>query len=64
MQLGISKGCTSKGISIPDDLQIIGFDGISLTEMMYPSITTVAQPIYEMGKIATELLLEQWKETH
>ena len=27
--------------------------------MMYPSITTVAQPIYEMGKIATELLLDQ-----
>lgn len=26
---------------------------------MYPSITTVAQPIYEMGKIATELLMQQ-----
>lgn len=37
-------------MAIPDDLQIIGFDGISLTEMMYPSITTVAQPIYEMGE--------------
>ena len=56
--IGIVKGL-QKGIVIPNDLQIIGFDGISLTEMMYPSITTVAQPIYEMGKIATELLLEQ-----
>lgn len=57
--IGIVKAALQKGISIPNDLQIIGFDGISLTEMMYPSITTVAQPIYEMGKIATELLLEQ-----
>ncbi|AXK16844.1 ribose operon transcriptional repressor RbsR [Bacillus cereus group sp. N11] len=57
--IGIVKAALQKGMAIPDDLQIIGFDGISLTEMMYPSITTVAQPIYEMGKIATELLLEQ-----
>ncbi|MBE7149084.1 ribose operon transcriptional repressor RbsR [Bacillus mycoides] len=57
--IGIVKAALQKGISIPNDLQIIGFDGISLTEMMYPSITTVAQPIYKMGKIATELLLEQ-----
>ncbi|GAB6253929.1 ribose operon transcriptional repressor RbsR [Bacillus cereus] len=57
--IGIVKAALQKGIVIPNDLQIIGFDGISLTEMMYPSITTVAQPIYEMGKIATELLLEQ-----
>ncbi|MBG9718698.1 ribose operon transcriptional repressor RbsR [Bacillus mycoides] len=57
--IGVVKAALQKGISIPEELQIIGFDGISLTEMMYPSITTVAQPIYEMGKIATELLLEQ-----
>ncbi|MEX0415086.1 ribose operon transcriptional repressor RbsR [Bacillus sp. C30] len=57
--IGVVKAALQKGISIPEELQIIGFDGISLTEMMYPSITTVAQPIYEMGKVATELLLEQ-----
>ncbi|WP_265182907.1 LacI family DNA-binding transcriptional regulator [Bacillus gaemokensis] len=57
--IGVVKAALQKGISIPGDLQIIGFDGISLTEMMYPSLTTVAQPIYEMGRIATELLLEQ-----
>ncbi|WP_338108286.1 LacI family DNA-binding transcriptional regulator [Bacillus pseudomycoides] len=57
--IGVVKAALQKGISIPDDLQIIGFDGISLTEMMYPALTTVAQPIYEMGRIATELLLEQ-----
>ncbi len=57
--IGVVKVALQKGIAIPNDLQIIGFDGISLAEMMCPSITTVAQPIYEMGRIATELLLEQ-----
>ncbi|MFD3446578.1 LacI family DNA-binding transcriptional regulator [Microbacteriaceae bacterium 4G12] len=53
------KAALQQGIQIPEGLQIIGFDGISMTEMMYPSITTVAQPIYEMGKIATQLLLRK-----
>ena len=57
--IGAVKAALQKGISIPDHLQIIGFDGISLTEMMYPSVTTVAQPIYKMGEIATQILIKQ-----
>ncbi|MFX3622930.1 MAG: LacI family DNA-binding transcriptional regulator [Ectobacillus sp.] len=52
------KAALQKGIRIPDELQVIGFDGISFTEMMFPSITTVAQPIYEMGEKATKLLIQ------
>lgn len=57
--LGVVKAAMQKGIHIPNDLQVIGFDGISLTEMMYPSITTVAQPIYEIGEVATQLLIKK-----
>ena len=57
--LGVVKAAMQKGIHIPNDLQVIGFDGISLTEMMYPSITTVAQPIYEIGEVATQLLIQK-----
>ncbi|WP_186322288.1 substrate-binding domain-containing protein, partial [Bacillus mycoides] len=46
-------------ISIPDHFQIIAFDPISLTEIIYPSITTLPQPIYHIGRIPTQLLLHQ-----
>ncbi|WP_059104770.1 LacI family DNA-binding transcriptional regulator [Shouchella shacheensis] len=43
---------------IPDDLQIVGFDGIPFGNMLVPSLTTVQQPIYEMGERATQLLIQ------
>ncbi len=44
------------GVSIPDDLKIIGFDDINFASTYSPSITTVAQPKYEMGTTALELV--------
>jgi LacI family transcriptional regulator len=52
------KVALKKGLSIPKDLQVIGFDGIPLSAYFYPAITTIVQPIYEMGKRATELLIQ------
>jgi LacI family transcriptional regulator len=52
------KVALKKGISIPEELQVIGFDGIPLSACFYPAITTIVQPIYEMGKWATELLIQ------
>lgn len=43
--------------SIPDDVKLIGFDGISLGEMLTPSLSTIEQPIYEMGQQAAKLLI-------
>lgn len=45
------------GLKVPDDISIIGFDDIPLAKRYLPSITTVKQPIFEMGKAATEILI-------
>ena len=45
------------GKSIPNELQIIGFDDIPLSSLLYPSLSTIRQPAYEMGREAAKLLI-------
>lgn len=47
------------GLRIPDDVSIIGFDDIPHALMTYPKLTTVRQPLVQMGRMAVRLLLEQ-----
>ncbi len=54
---GVLKAANQKGLTIPNELQIIGFDGIDVGKYTSPEITTIKQPIYEMGEKATKLLL-------
>ena len=46
-----------RGLTIPDDVAIVGFTNEPLTELVEPALTTVAQPVYELGKNAAELFL-------
>ncbi|MED1673048.1 LacI family DNA-binding transcriptional regulator [Pallidibacillus thermolactis] len=48
-----------RGRKVPEDVQIIGFDDISISELVYPSLSTIHQPIYQMGSKAAELLLKE-----
>ncbi len=57
--IGAIKAAHSLGIDIPGQLQIIGFDGVLLGEMITPSLTTIAQNIYQMGASAAKLLIQQ-----
>lgn len=57
MALGGIKVLTRMGYSIPNDISIMGFDNIQITEFVEPELTTIAQPIYEMGQSACELLV-------
>ncbi|WP_188456976.1 LacI family DNA-binding transcriptional regulator [Virgibacillus oceani] len=59
MGVGVLKGAKELGIRVPDELSVIAFDGIMLGETTTPSLTTMAQPIYEIGARAAEMLLEQ-----
>ncbi|UFJ41804.1 LacI family transcriptional regulator [Brevibacillus humidisoli] len=59
MALGALKGLKRRGIKVPEQIAICGFDGISLTEIAEPELTTVAQPIYEMGELAASILIQK-----
>ncbi|GIP30967.1 LacI family transcriptional regulator [Paenibacillus sp. J2TS4] len=59
MAIGVLKALHRMGVRIPDDIAICGFDGIKLTEIVEPELTTVTQPIYEMGMKAAQLLIQQ-----
>jgi LacI family transcriptional regulator len=47
------------GLAIPGDLSVAGFDDVPLASHIWPSLTTIRQPIEEMGVRATALLLNQ-----
>ncbi|KAB7707548.1 LacI family DNA-binding transcriptional regulator [Bacillus aerolatus] len=50
------------GKSIPEEVQIIGFDDIPLSRLLFPSLSTIRQPAYEMGSQAAQLLLKLIKK--
>ncbi|WP_026940961.1 LacI family DNA-binding transcriptional regulator [Hellea balneolensis] len=46
------------GISVPGELSVGGFDDTPLAQILYPQLTTIKQPIYEMGHMAASLLIK------
>ncbi len=56
---GIYRALSEHGMQVPHDMSIIGFDDIPSTEWMSPPLTTIRQPLREMGSIAVDLLLQQ-----
>ncbi|MDR3336996.1 MAG: LacI family DNA-binding transcriptional regulator [Treponema sp.] len=47
-----------KGVSVPNDLAVIGFDNVDISVMMNPTITTISQPQFQLGFSSCELLIE------
>jgi LacI family transcriptional regulator len=45
-------------LSIPEDLSIVGFDDIPQATPVYPPLTTIRQPLEEMGRVATKMRLQ------
>lgn len=57
--IGALNAIIDKGLNVPNDISLVGFDDIAMASMVRPMLTTVAQPNYEIGKAATGLLLER-----
>jgi LacI family transcriptional regulator len=56
---GAMDAAREYGLSIPNDISIIGFDDIPQASFVYPKLTTVRQPLEKMGQVAVKILLEQ-----
>ncbi|MFB9757500.1 LacI family DNA-binding transcriptional regulator [Ectobacillus funiculus] len=57
MAIGAIKAIKDKGLRVPEDIAVVGFDNIKMTSVFEPNITTIDQPKYEIGKKAMDLLL-------
>ncbi|TPN10471.1 substrate-binding domain-containing protein [Mesorhizobium sp. B2-1-3] len=58
MALATLEWLSARGLNVPDDVSVIGFDGVPEAELSEPPLTTVAQPIAEMGRLAVKAILE------
>lgn len=55
---GVYRAIYEHGLSIPDDISVIGFDDVPSSQWMSPPLTTIRQPLKEMGRVATNMLLK------
>ncbi len=55
--IGVIKALKEMNILVPDEVEVIGIDNIDISQLITPSLTTVAQPAYEIGYKACEKLL-------
>lgn len=58
MALGVMHGLSTRGIRVPHDISIVGFDDVPDSSHYMPPLTTVRQDFKELGRIAMELLAE------
>jgi LacI family transcriptional regulator len=58
MAMGVMDAVRSRGLRIPDDVSIVGFDDIPQAAVVRPALTTVNQPLEKMGRVATQMLLD------
>ncbi len=56
MALGVIHGAQDHGLSVPEDLEVFGFDNTRLATMVRPTLSTVVQPMYDIGAVAMRLL--------
>ncbi len=59
LALGVLRGLAARGVKVPDDLAVVGYDDLIFGSMLSPALTSVRQPALELGVAAAELLLDE-----
>ncbi len=62
--IGAIRALKEAGSNIPEDISVTGFDDIDAAEFHNPSLTTIRQPLFEMGRLAAQTLLDKLTESN
>ena len=62
LAVGILKAILSRGRKVPDDIAVIGYDDVPFAEICNPSLTTIAQPVEEMCRVAVAYIFGKVSE--
>ena len=62
MAIGVCKAVLDKGLVIPRDMAVVGYDDIEITEYFKPPLTTVRQKKIEIGEMAAKILIQEIEE--
>src|SRR5579871_1517282 len=57
--IGAIRACMNHGLQVPSDISIVGFDDIQSAAFHNPSLTTIRQPLNQMGRVAARILLQR-----
>ncbi|MEO5806298.1 LacI family DNA-binding transcriptional regulator [Devosia sp.] len=63
LAIGVLQAVRQAGLVVPDDLSLVGFDDMAFAELVDPPLTTIRQPVAEMGRLAFERLLALLNKT-
>lgn len=61
--IGALSAIRQHGLHVPEDVSIVGFDDLAIASFTQPPLTTIRQPKYQMGRSATEMLLNLLEES-
>lgn len=59
LALGVMRGLNQRGVKIPAEMALVGYDDVEFASTLSPSLTSIRQPKYQLGRTAAELLLEE-----
>ncbi len=59
---GVIQGLTARGIRVPEDVSVLGFDDLPFSAWVTPALSTIAHPAFETGAMAMRLLAETLKD--
>lgn len=59
LAIGLYRGLHERGVRIPEEISVIGYDNIDLDEYVTPKLTTIEQPIMELGETSARLILNR-----
>ncbi|MEG1209883.1 MAG: LacI family DNA-binding transcriptional regulator [Leclercia sp.] len=61
LAVGVLQECIASGIRVPQEMAIAGFHGLEIGQVITPRLASVLTPRFEMGKVATEILIKKIK---